>query len=497
MKKKTARRTGLLLALAVTAGLITACGGARTEAATPEWCPTVAGHQVDCGTVQRSIVAGQPELGQVDVAYARIRHSDASKATAGTITPNPGGPGVPLISHAPEAVQLIGDLLSDHDLLLIDPRGTGLSGPLECGGSEADHQFGNREQQRKMAADCATALGPKAAGYTSAATADDFDAVRAHLEIPKLVLYGISYGTYLTPVYAQRHPDTVQSMVLTGAYPADADRLARPNAEAVSLALQRICERSGVCDGNQAVADLRTVAARLRTTPLEFTSPRPFALTEAKLATWVFEAATSNVGADPTAMTPLGLLPAALRGAATGDDTGLRQWAELIAGQAAYENIGAYLTITCNDYPTIWSPNADAAQRREQYDAAIAAAGELGAFSAAGFAAGQRDGGDACLDWPATTATRPHDMTEAMPNVPVLVLSGDLDAITPDSNGKLAAARFPHATFISVPNTGHVPDLEPSGCVIGVIGNFIRTGEPGATECVRAIPPIAVAPVAR
>ena len=37
-------------------------------------------------------------------------------------------------------------------------------------------------------------LGRQARAYTSAATADDFEAVRAHLGIPKLDLYGVSYG---------------------------------------------------------------------------------------------------------------------------------------------------------------------------------------------------------------------------------------------------------------------------------------------------------------
>jgi pimeloyl-ACP methyl ester carboxylesterase len=44
-----------------------------------------------------------------------------------------------------------------------------------------------------------------------AATADDVEAVRAHLGIPKLDLYGVSYGTYLMAGFAQRHPTSVRS----------------------------------------------------------------------------------------------------------------------------------------------------------------------------------------------------------------------------------------------------------------------------------------------
>jgi pimeloyl-ACP methyl ester carboxylesterase len=41
--------------------------------------------------------------------------------------------------------------------------------------------------------------------------------------------------------------------------------------------------------------------------------------------------------------------------------------------------------------------------------------------------------------------------------VPVLVLSGALDANTPSSAGQQAAAQFAHADFIEVPHAGHTP----------------------------------------
>ncbi|WP_067536892.1 alpha/beta fold hydrolase [Nocardia crassostreae] len=488
---------GLALAAVLAGGVITGCSSGETAVAAPEWCPTVAGHQVDCGVVQRPLVEGKPGLGQVDVHYALIRQGNGDAPNQGTIVPNPGGPGVPLISHAAEAVALSQGVLDDHSLLLIDPRGTGLSSPLDCGVGETDFQFGTREEQRTAVGRCGEQLGERAAGYTSAATADDFNAVRAHLGIPKVVLYGISYGTYLTPVYAQRHPETVQSMVLSGAYPHDFDRLQRPNGEAVSIALQRICERSGACDGNTAVADLTTVLQRLRTQPITVESTRPVLLTEGKLGNLIFEAATSNVGANPQAMTPLGSLPAALHAAARGDDGKLAEFVKATTADPAYENISAYVTVTCNDYAPLWSPRASIPQREQQYREALAQApAGIGAFSAEGWGEAQRDGGDSCIRWPGVQDhLRPDQVTDPMPDVPVLVISGDLDAITPDANGKLAAAKFPRSTFISVPNTGHVPDMEPSGCVVGIISEFIRTGATTATDCVAAIPPIAVAPV--
>lgn len=454
------------------------------------WCPSIPGHVTDCGVLTRPLVDGAPELGTIDIGYALVHHNGQRPTPAGTLMPNPGGPGLPTIAAGPEVAALTEDVLADYDVLLIDPRGTGVSTPLHCGAIGK----GNPEYQRDTAAHCAEELGARAPGYTSAATADDFDAVRAHLGIPTVIGYGSSYGTYLMTVYAQRHPASVQSLVLAGAYPLNFDPLQRPNAEAVDLTLRRICLRSHSCDGEVAVDDLRTVASRLRTAPI---TVGPWEITEGMLGSLVFEGATSGVGSDPDRMTPLGRLPAALHAAAYGDDDALRAVLSDIAGPADADEDDLFVAVACNDYVTLWSPEADAATREAEYDRALALSGDLGSFSAQGFADAQRDGGSVCIGWPAdTNHQRPHDIDVALPSVPVLVLSGDLDAVTPDDNGLRASRQFPNSTFVEVPNVGHTPDNEPSGCVAGIVAEFIRTGATGAsTQCLDNIPPIAVEPV--
>ncbi|MFD6157078.1 alpha/beta fold hydrolase [Nocardia sp. NPDC060256] len=489
MSGKLLAGIGFATALAVTAGLITACGGGGSPA--PGWCPTVLGHEVSCGVLARPVVADRPELGELEVGYALIRHSHRDAPAAGTIAPNPGGPGGPIIDQAASAVKLSEPLLDDHDLLLIDPRGTGHSSSLDCGLGAEPVQLATRARQRQVVGECGERLGPRAAGYTSAATADDFDAVRDRLGIPKLVLYGLSYGTYLMPIYAQRHPDRVQSMVLSGAYPIDFDPLSRPSAQAVSLTLHRICDRSGSCDGDTAVADLAATAARLRTQPITLDG---MVLTEGKLSSLVFESASGGLGWDPAALMPLGTLPAALHKSVHGDDAALGEFVKATVPSGG-EEAALSMAVVCNDYAKAWSPDLPPAQRELRYQQALAATapGEFGAFSAAGFDEGLSDGGDICLQWPSSAVAQPH--SNGMPDVPVLVLSGDLDANTPDANGRVAAAQFPRATFVSVPNTGHVPGLEPSGCIMGIVTGFIRTTVPGDPACLDRLPPISVTAV--
>jgi pimeloyl-ACP methyl ester carboxylesterase len=482
--------------MALVAGT-TACGNSTAPSADKlQWCPKVTGHVTDCGVISRPLVEGAPQLGTVDVGYALIRHSRENSPAAGTVMPNPGGPGAPTISYGTDVAALNDAVLKDYDVLLIDARGTGVSTPLDCGIDERAFEIGTRDYQRSSAVRCADKLGPKAAGYTSAATADDFDAVRAHLGIDKVIPYGSSYGTYLMTVYGQRHPEHVQSIVLAGAYPLHFDPLQRPNADAVDLTLRRICERSHSCDPDVAVRDLRTVTAQLRATPITVDK---ITVTEGEFGNLVFEGATSDVGSDPDELTPLGRLPAALHAAAHGDDAALRR---VIADIAApdpdsEDDDDLYVAVACNDYLTLWSADADIATREAQYHHALNATGELGSFSAEGFADAQHDGGDICIRWPKDAHhQRPDQASTPFPSAPVLVLSGDLDAITPDANGLLASRQFPHSTYLEVPNLGHTPDNEPSGCVAGIIEAFLRTGAPpSSTHCLDDIPPIKVEPV--
>ncbi|MFE7129487.1 alpha/beta fold hydrolase [Streptomyces sp. NPDC057638] len=510
-----ARRVGP--AVAVTALLATVAatppvGGPAASAApsapraatAPAWCPTVPGHRVDCDTLDRPLVAGTSALGKVKVSYAVVRHS-APGAAKGTVAVNTGGPGEAAIGRAPTLGHVLGDLLKDHDLLLVDPRGTGRSERIPCGVTDAEYRFGTRAQQRAAVKRCAANLGPKAAAYTSAATADDIDAVRARLGVPQLSLYGLSYGTYLMPVYASRHPERVRSIVASGAYPLAFDPLGRPQAQAVSTTLRRVCERSVpvACDGEQAVRDLATAAARLRDRPMTVpvtTGHGTYTVrfTEGKLANLLYEAASREVGAAPGEPSLLGRLPRALNRFAHGDVSALRTLVQEDGASGGPEDQAPYIGVVCNDYRKPWSAKATLPARWHQYRAALAGAdrGEYGAFSAEGFNEGPTDGGDVCVDWPReNTAPDPQPTHPKLPDVPVLVLSGDLDANTPDANGARAARQFRGSGFLSVINTGHVPEWEPTGCVTGVSTRFLRTGGPGDTSCLRGLAPITVDPV--
>jgi pimeloyl-ACP methyl ester carboxylesterase len=128
----------------------------------------------------------RPAGPKIDVAYVLVRHRDPALPVArGTVVFNPGGSGAPVIDSAAMWTGFFADLVSDHDLLLIDSRGGGRSHPLRCGVTALR---ATRKGLVRAIERCGRRLGRQARAYTAAATADDIEAVRAHLGIPKLDL---------------------------------------------------------------------------------------------------------------------------------------------------------------------------------------------------------------------------------------------------------------------------------------------------------------------
>jgi len=447
----------------------------------------------ECGSVRVPLFRSRPAGRKIDVPYVLVRHRDPALPTArGTVVFNPGGPGDDVISSAANWTGLLAGLLSDHDVLLIDPRGTGRSHPLRCGLTEVP---ATRSRFVRGIARCGRRLGRQARAYTSAATADDFEAVRAHLGIAKLDLYGVSYGTYLMTVFAQRHPASVRSIVLSSAFPLRVDMWARANARALRLAIRRVCARSttGKCDGARTLHELGRLARRLRAHPLRYRlHGERRVLDETALAGIAYWAGTGG---------QIGQLPAVVRAALKGDPRPLIAATRVVGtvfsgSQAAPEGApdqALPASILCNDYPTLWDRRAPVAVRLRQFAARRARLAQTAfrPFSARAWTSAIIDRGNSCIRWPDRRG--PVQRTSApLPDVPVLITSGDLDPNTPTAEGRQTARQFPHAQVVDVPNAGRAPELEATGCAASIRDDFIRNQHVGDTSCLAKIPPLPV-----
>ncbi|GAB2519615.1 alpha/beta fold hydrolase [Microbulbifer agarilyticus] len=116
-----------------------------------------------------------------------------------------------------------------RDLIVMDPRGTGMASPkLSCDEfiEDADLAFTRRlssdEEARVFTYSmerCYSRLSEIAdlSQYNSAVVAQDVEALRQALGIPKLNLYGVSYSTRYALTVARDFPESVRAMVLNSA----------------------------------------------------------------------------------------------------------------------------------------------------------------------------------------------------------------------------------------------------------------------------------------
>jgi pimeloyl-ACP methyl ester carboxylesterase len=429
-----------------------------------------------CGSLTVPLDRAHPRAGTTSVAFAWVPRTDQSRPSLGTIVPNPGGPGTSNIDLAGEKFEAaLAPILDRRDLLLIDPRGTGRSGPLSCPAlSTPDTVFQGIDAQRRAIGACGRQLGARVGDYGTSAVADDVDAVRKSLDLDRLDLLGVSYGTYLMTVYAQRHPTHVASVVLAGAYAVNQDPSGAVAATALRSAITLVCQRSKACDGPTVLADLAHLATRLRRSPTTVDVKYLDVTHRVVLDEWALAGAVGKLySGEPDQTAELGLASAAVA-AQKGDLDPIREVvrAHLIEtatdddlGPTAVSIPGSWAT-TCHDYPRSFDYGDSVAARTADYDRHLASLNpkDFAPFSPTAWVTRDSYDSGACLRWPDDpTARSPLGPGAELPDVPVLVLTGDLDANTPIAAGRAAAAQYPHAQVINVPGAGHTAVQTPEG----------------------------------
>ena len=73
-------------------------------------------------------------------------------------------------------------------------------------------------------------------------------------------------------------------------------------------------------------------------------------------------------------------------------------------------------------------------------------------------------------------------------NVPTLILSGNLDPVTPPSNGDKSAATIPNSHHIVVENAAHIAGM--NSCGVNIINEFLTTlkAKELDEECLKDLP---------
>jgi hypothetical protein len=136
----------------------------------------------------------------------------------------------------------------------------------------------------------------------------------------------------------------------------------------------------------------------------------------------------------------------------------------------------------CPQWPFGWNKAAPLNVRLVQYRAARAAL-PRSFFAPFSFEVGTAPTPDQCLYWPASARTNPIlPPGTRYPDVPVLVLSGDINTDHPQAQGPRVAARFPHGRFVAIAQAGQSA-VGWSACALRIMHDFVATLDPGQTTC--------------
>ncbi len=474
-------------------------------------------HQGYCGTLTRPLDPLGLAPGSITIYYEFYPHRDAGAAT-GALVAGEGGPGYPTTETRDAYLALFEPLRGPRDVILMDNRGTGRSGAIDCTRLQRDPV----PTIAAMAA-CGAQLGRTAPLYSTAYAADDLAAILDALGAGPVDLYGDSYGTFFAQLFAVRHGERLRTLTLDGAYPLLGADIAwwAGYAPAMRNKFDRSCERSPACRATPGSSMEHILPA------LKELRSRPFHASATDADGKVVEF-TANAGALATVMFGAAPAYATLRetdAAAQAFDNGdrlplLRLMAEAASAVDARDaaqdpkqmSEGLAAAVSCQDSPQIFDMRLPPEARRAARDRALGERRKshpdtYGPFTIDEYRAMPLDYTfiEQCVAWPVADAAHPasHVVPDdaKFPAIPVLVLSGELDNMTPMSDGAAAAAQFPRARHVIVSNGLHVNALANarSPCGADVVRSFIadpgdEAGAARGARCASEAPPVRLAP---
>jgi pimeloyl-ACP methyl ester carboxylesterase len=493
-----------------------------------------------CGSLPVPLDYGSPASPKITIAFRWYPSTAAAppSATGGSaslraVVPVEGGPGYPSIesvayrSHGENAGYnaMYGKLLEHWNLLAVDNRGTGESAPLKCTALQRFAGPTGTEAFRQAAAGCAETLNRrwKYAGgvvvhasqmFGSIPAARDLAAVIEALQLPKVDLYGDSYGSFFAQVFAARFPRLVRSVVLDSTYLAKGlDPWYRSTVQSMPADFDAACARSQACvqaAPGSSWARIGELARKLESSPISGRVPGPSgALKQASMDVVGLVDLVSDAAEDTKIYRELDAAARALLAPAHDSAPLLRLYAQREHEDEGYfslpvseYSVELYVAVACTDYPQLFDMDASPAARASELAAAEAAlpAATFAPFGTSEWIA-QNENTEAfsvCSGWPSPDAMVETPTTSALQPLPttlsVLVLGGEFDTWTPPVDApKVLAQIGGKAQFIELANSTHVVGEGDTECGSELIQRFVAQPKGfGAADagCAAAVPPI-------
>lgn len=414
-----------------------------------------------CGTVSVPEDRQRPDLRTVTLNVIVV----AAASPARHIPPLfdiDGGPGLPGTKNAEFYALFAPALRSRREIVLIDQRGTGRSNPLHCpefSKPEAAYQPLYPAQAVRR---CRKALEVTAdlTKYGTREAVSDLDDVRAALGYDKIDLFGLSYGSTVALRYLANHPQRVRAAVLMGVTPPSAmppKSHAIAGERAIKILFEQ-CRSDPACSAFDPEADVGRVRARLRSIP---GAPSEEIFFE-KLRSLAYQPAGAR------------RIPFILSRAAAGDLAPFYK-ATKPEGPSLYAD-GMFLSVICSEAMALM----DVAAATKAAEATMFGEYRL------------RRQREACSEWPTAQVAEGH-LQPVRSNAAVLLISGELDPVTPPEWADTVAKSLPNSKHVVIPGSGHIFD-GMSGvetCLDPLIAGFLDTGDTKALDasCVSGMKP--------
>ena len=375
-----------------------------------------------------------------------------------------GGPG----ETATELTDLVlswGDA-DEHDVVIVDERGTGEGHRLECKSPGSDD---NLEAYLDGPFDAASARACRdelekqydLTQYTTPNFADDIDEIRDAMGYDRININAGSFGTYAAQIYMRRHGDHVRSAYLTSPVTL-MDRVPLYHARAAQSGLDQLfknCEADPDC--HRAYPKLRNdfgrIMEKLRKQPITTFVKHPVtgAPTKIHLTERTFaDAVRVMMYHQPSAHE----VPFLIEQAVVGDFSPFAE-AGLRANRGIYSggNMGLYYCITCNEFVSRIQPDEIEPATRGLY---------LGSWRVRAQMA-------ACKEWP-RSALPPEFFEPFQLHNPIVLVWGLEDPASSPSHGVAEArAYMPNALQVLVTGAPHTPEND---CTRAIRHQLFRSG---------------------
>lgn len=416
-----------------------------------------------CGILAVPENPAEPDGRHIELNVAVIP-ADRPAPEPGAVALLAGGPGQAATEAYPGMQQAFAGLNDDRDILLVDQRGTGASNPLDCTYEPEElwaKEISREETHRSVRRCLEEHDGTDPRFYTTPVAMDDLDRVREALGYERLDLVGVSYGTRAAQVYLRRHPDRVRSVVLAGSVPMD-EYLGLGHAANLDRALDALFE---ACLATQDCARvfgdpggaLDEVMSQVTEAPasLSLAHPTTGRRTELSLGRDGVAGAIRMLAYTPEGQA---LLPLLINDARESGNLERLAAQALMTSTELLEQLsrGMEMSVMCAEdvpfYPGDWQAPADSVLGRALVD--------FVRWS--------------CEVWP--RGDMPAGYHEPVASeVPALLLSGELDPVTPPAWGERVAETLENSRHFTVPGQAHA--LLGRGCVDEVVARFV--GEAG------------------